>query len=947
MQLQASWIWKKQREPNPYNQTVIARRTVRLGRPLSALMAITADSGYRLYINGRWVNDGPARAYPEHYLYDELDVTSYLAAGANEILIVARYLGVGSPHQIPRQAGLLAQLEVTEVGGKKTTIMTDDAWQVAEAHAWRPNTFRRWLPGEIFDARLVPRHRFTKAAVLYPAHGGPWQDLQPRDVALMTREPVPFRAFMGASLVRKDWLAFHFPVARLIYPGLIEYNTQTSVACAVATIIQSPKPRSLRIQTADFKITVNGEPGKDGVYQLRRGRNLLLALATPYLGYHVKEKSIRFIDTGGFTLKNPIDPEHENPWCFVALEECRFTRDDMVFFWSPLAEREALIKSTDALYAQIEREVVDLKSFNSHLGRRAKLLSAEAMLSEDPTRQFYCREVLADALSLVANPAALIHDTPEWTTVLPSPKGDVELAYDLGEQVCGYYDFELMGEEGLIIDLSAIEYILPDGRLQHTCHVSPDVPMPNGMRYVCKEGLNRFTSLVRRSGRYLYLTLRGQTRPARIRRMHVVQSTHPPVEIGGFSSSDPLLDKFWEISARTVKLCMEDTLVDCPLYEQTFWVGDARNEALYALTAFGTTDIVRRGLLLAGQSLERYPMIGCQLPSCWDVILPAWSFMWGLAVWDYYFYTGDLAFLKATWPDVLKNLRGAAEYLDGQGLFSAPFWNMFDWADQDIMHKTVLHNSLFMVGALDAAIKTAAVLKEKAALPWLKSLRRALARALNRLWDEAKGSYPDAVHDNGQISQTLSQHTSFLAILYNVVGAKNLPQAHRNIIDPPDGMVRVGSPFAMQYLYETYEKLGLNDEILDSIYRNFTPMLEAGATTVWESFPSGNLSLGGYPTRSHAHAWSASPVYFLNRLILGIRQDSPGGARFTISPWVSSLNWARGASASAQGPVKVEWKKENELLRIAAHAPQGVRLRFVSNPSLAGLEVIFNGKKIK
>lgn len=944
MNLQANWIWKKQAEPNPYNQTILARRKVNLIDPRRAVMAITADSQYRLFINGRWVNDGPCRSYPEHYRYDELDVTDCLQAGRNEIVVIARYLGVGSPHQIPKQAGLLAQLEVTGGDGKQTVVISDDSWQVAEARAWQSNTFRRWLPGEIYDARLEVKHRFTRAAVLYPAGEGPWRDLQPRDVAPMTRRPAAFRSFMGARLVRKDFLAFHFPVARLLYPGLIEQNVQTSMACVIATVINVPKARTIRIDTNDWKLTVNGQSSEDGVYRLKAGNNLLLGLGIPYFGYEIKEKSLRFLDTKGFTLENPLEPGHENPWCFVALDEERFVHDDLIFFWCPWPEREAYKEKIDAILAGIERDVKDVESFRACLGAKARVMPTREMLSEDPTRQFFCRETLGEATAHVFEPGALIHDNAQWTEVLPSPKGDVELAYDLGEQVCGYYEIELVGEEGLIVDMSGIEHILPDGQLQHTFHGTPKVPFPNGMRYICKEGVNRFTSLIRRSGRYLFITLRGQTRPARIRRIGVVESLYPAVQQGSFACSDPSLERIWEISARTVRICMEDTLVDCPLYEQTFWVGDARNEALYALTAFGATDIVARGLRLAAQSLERYPMIGCQLPSCWDVILPAWSFMWGLGAWEFYEYTGDQSFLREMWPSALKNLKGAERYLNQRGLFSAPFWNMFDWAAQDIEHDTVLHNSLFMVGAIDAALRCVAVLKDAKAATWLKGLRRKISKAVNGLWDEAKGAYPDSIHNDGKVSETFSQHTSFLAILYGVIQEKNLDQARRNLTDPPEWMVRVGSPFAIQFLYEAYEKLGLEDEIIRSIDRHYRPMLEAGATTVWESFPGGSLQYGDYPTRSHAHAWSASPVYYLNRIILGIRQTEAGCRRFTISPWVKDLEWAKGASATPQGPVGVEWKKEGGVLSVTAHGPQGVRLCFMANPSHEGLRVTFNGQ---
>jgi hypothetical protein len=88
MSLKAKWIWKKQRDYNQYNQTIIARRAFRLGQIDRAVIRITADSFYRLYINGKWVNDGPARSWPEHYQYDRIDVTSYLKVGNNEIKVM-------------------------------------------------------------------------------------------------------------------------------------------------------------------------------------------------------------------------------------------------------------------------------------------------------------------------------------------------------------------------------------------------------------------------------------------------------------------------------------------------------------------------------------------------------------------------------------------------------------------------------------------------------------------------------------------------------------------------------------------------------------------------------------------------------------------------------------------------------------------------------------------
>lgn len=59
-----------------------------------AVMRITADDYYKLYINGRYAGQGPAPAYPEYYYYNELDITPYLKKGKNVLAVHLYYQGL-------------------------------------------------------------------------------------------------------------------------------------------------------------------------------------------------------------------------------------------------------------------------------------------------------------------------------------------------------------------------------------------------------------------------------------------------------------------------------------------------------------------------------------------------------------------------------------------------------------------------------------------------------------------------------------------------------------------------------------------------------------------------------------------------------------------------------------------------------------------------------------
>lgn len=466
------------------------------------------------------------------------------------------------------------------------------------------------------------------------------------------------------------------------------------------------------------------------------------------------------------------------------------------------------------------------------------------------------------------------------------------------------------------------------------------------MRYICREGNNRFLSLMRRSQRYLFVTLRNQTRPAVLKHLALVESTYPVNRQGEFACSDAALTRIWDISARTLKLCMEDAFTDCPLYEQTLWVGDSRNEALFNYTAFGHDDIARRCIRLAALSLDKYPLIQCQVPSTWETIIPVWGFLWNLMIWDYYQYTADRNFLESVYPYAVKNLHNAETFSDERGLFSAPFWNMFDWSGIDDGHRTVVHNNMFAIGAVDAALKIADVLKKEEDREWLLAYRNRLADALNRLWREDAAAYPDSVHDNGAVSTRISLHNVFLPLLFDIAPEDRKSALIAHLVNPPEGMTPIGSPFAILYLFAAMEKVGMQDQVIERIRQAYQPMLDLGATTVWETFAQDNGGKDAFPTRSHCHAWSSAPLYFLNRIVLGILPEAPGGTAFLISPRPCGLTWAKGASASIKGPVQVSWTLEGDTLNVTAEAPDGVQLRFARNDHHNELKIVFNGQAV-
>jgi len=82
-------------------------------------------------------------------------------------------------------------------------------------------------------------------------------------------------------------------------------------------------------------------------------------------------------------------------------------------------------------------------------------------------------------------------------------------------------------------------------------------------------------------------------------------------------------------------------------------------------------------------------------------------------------------------------------------------------------------------------------------------------------------------------------------------------------------------------------------------------------------------------TRSHCHAWSAAPSYFLGRQLLGISRQSAGWKQVRIAPDPAGLSWARGAvPLPEEGSIDVSWRLDEagRTFRMRISAPESVEL---------------------
>jgi alpha-L-rhamnosidase len=195
MSSSARWIWTPRREY--VNQHVYFRKRFELsGAPESALLRITADTRFHLYVNGKSALRGPMRGYPHALPLDEIDIAPFLKAGANVIAVHVLSFGVSTGLNVFRdRAGLFAEGSVRCAGGTAVEIETNHTWRYSEAAAYRRFVSRSssqlgfqehldaareesgdWRSPEFDDSRWQKPHLLGAAGVL------PWRTLQPRTI---------------------------------------------------------------------------------------------------------------------------------------------------------------------------------------------------------------------------------------------------------------------------------------------------------------------------------------------------------------------------------------------------------------------------------------------------------------------------------------------------------------------------------------------------------------------------------------------------------------------------------------------------------------------------------------------------------------------------------------------------------------------------------------------
>lgn len=369
--------------------------------------------------------------------------------------------------------------------------------------------------------------------------------------------------------------------------------------------------------------------------------------------------------------------------------------------------------------------------------------------------------------------------------------------------------------------------------------------------------------------------------------------------LGSFTSSDPRLDRIWEVGAWTVHLNMQDFLWDGIKRDRLVWVGDMHPEWRTIRTVFGLHEVVPKSLDLVAEITPQEQ---------WMNGISSYSMWWIILLDEWYQHTHEETYLTTHWLYLKNLLTKLTRYVDETGKETLDGTRFLDWPSSE--NPEAIHAGLqsLMVMSMEAGQRLAKVVNDEE-----------LGAKLQATEAKLREHVPDP---NGS-----KQAAALLAM----AGLREAQEVNEEVIKV-DGAKRISS-FYGYYVLESLAKTGDIETAQKMIRDYWGAMLDLGATSFWEDFnldwvegsagitelvPEGKKDIHGdfgaycYEKFRHSlcHGWASGPTAFMNRHILGIEIVSPNSVR--IQPNLGDLDWAEGTVPIASGVIQVRIEKGKE-----------------------------------
>lgn len=331
---------------------------------------------------------------------------------------------------------------------------------------------------------------------------------------------------------------------------------------------------------------------------------------------------------------------------------------------------------------------------------------------------------------------------------------------------------------------------------------------------------------------------------------------------------DACLSRIYEVGVKTLMDCMQDVFEDGPKRDRRLWLGDLRLQAQANYYTFHQMNLVKRCLYLFGGMTCEDGRISAnvfvkpkEIPD--DTFLFDYSLFFISVLYDYLQEKLDVKLLNDVFSIAQKQMDYAMQFVDDEGkLCLDDNYPVFvDWSND--FEKDTCAQAIMLY-----------VLKQWIALCKLHGID---SSTYELLYEKMKNYSLQHLY-NREKKLFVSKHQT-----YNI--SSQVWMIYANILTPDENhevmqqtiqnlfpVQNIATPYMYHHITEAMFLTGFKQEAIEFMKSYWGKMIDLGADTYWEAFNPDQPDASPYGSSiisSYCHAWSCTPVYLINKYVLG------------------------------------------------------------------------------
>lgn len=400
-------------------------------------------------------------------------------------------------------------------------------------------------------------------------------------------------------------------------------------------------------------------------------------------------------------------------------------------------------------------------------------------------------------------------------------------------------------------------------------------------------------------------------------------------QASSFSSSNPMLNKIWNLCKDSIK-----TTTFAGVY-----VDGDRERIPYEADAY--INQLCHYYLDPDKQISR---------DTFDYLLenPTWPSEWAyhmvfIAYADW-MHTADEAWLSSKYdalkPKLLLNRVGPSGLItsDSQHIRKG---DLIDWPKGERDHyefteQNTVVNAFYIRSLQMMAQLAEATGRTEDSIQWLQQAELALTQFNSLFLNKQTGLYIDGAGSNHS-----SLHANLFPLAFDLVPG----EYKKTVLQHLKSKGMACSVYAAQYLLEALYNNGASQEALDLMTapntdRSWAHMVNSGATITWEAW-----DLKYKPNQDWNHAWGAAPANIIPRFILGVEPLQPGWKVTQIKPSLGDLEFAKGSIPTPHGALDIICKSTPRAFHLELIAPSEMAISLSLPTVHDASKVTLNGKE--